>query len=87
MADALRQMGLVESFRELHHFSQPQFKSKKPTLNTFCLYCDKTADHKEVSENPQTIRRTTAFIELVRSGTPHDQAVATVWKQFPLVTR
>ena len=78
----------IESFfKRLHHFSQPQFKSKPVSFEQFKDWCERRpVGIKPDGENEQAIQRTYFFLELLLTP-PAEAAIAEAWNVFPLVTR
>jgi hypothetical protein len=77
-----------EEFKQVHHFSRPQFSTSPPTFRQFINYC-KGLSHgiRPSEENDQTIQRTYRYLQLVSKGAPLVKTVNTVWEAFPLATR
>ena len=87
MAAAIRELNLESRFPELHHFSTDKFSVKPPTLEGFVTYCERIGEFDANGENPQTIRRAMLFAEKVKQGQSPNDAIASAWQDFPLVTR
>ena len=86
MARQLRELSIESSFTKIHHFSRPQFATKRSTLDEFVKYCEGVSDFQD-GENPQTIKRALAAVDAVKDGHSLEDAIADAWRSFPLVKR
>ncbi|HPE02081.1 MAG TPA: hypothetical protein P5024_12955 [Burkholderiaceae bacterium] len=77
-----------QEFRELHHFSKPEFASSPSSFSAFVSYCENLVNGIKLNEeNEQTIQRAYLYLELLAKGSASTSATSQAWQAFPLLTR
>lgn len=86
VARDLREWGMEDAFKRIHHFASEQFSTEPSSLDTFVNYCEAHSPRRG-QENEQTIERARAVLRELENGASRDGALAAAWHEYPLVTR